>query len=85
MTTATYTVEGMSCQHCVHAVTEEIAKLPGVQRVEVDLPTGAVTVTSGAALDIEAVRAAVDEAGYELAASGPGSGQGSAGTAGAAS
>ena len=67
-TTARYTVEGMSCQHCVRAVTEEMTKLPGVQEVAVDLPTGAVTVRSAAPLDLEAVRGAVDEAGYELAA-----------------
>lgn len=65
-TTATFTVEGMSCGHCVHAVTEEMTKLPGVERVEVDLPTGAVTVTSEGPLDTDAVRAAIDEAGYEL-------------------
>jgi len=62
-----YTVEGMSCGHCVAAVTEEVAKLPGVQQVAVDLPTGAVTVTSDAPLDDDVVRAAVDEAGYQLA------------------
>jgi copper chaperone len=65
--TATYTVEGMTCQHCVNAVTEEVAKLPGVQRVEVDLPTGAVTVTSDTPLDDAVMRAAVDEAGYAVA------------------
>ena len=65
--TATYTVTGMTCQHCVHAVTEEVAKLPGVESVSVDLPTGAVTVVSDEPLDGDAVRAAVDEAGYELA------------------
>jgi len=64
---ATYTVSGMSCQHCVHAVTDEVAKLPGVQQVAVDLPTGVVTVTSDELLDDDAVRAAVDEAGYQLA------------------
>jgi copper chaperone len=69
-TTATYRVEGMSCQHCVHAVTEEVTKLPGVTAVAVDLPTGAVTVTSAAPLDAAAVAAAVDEAGYEMAADG---------------
>jgi copper chaperone CopZ len=71
-TTGRYTVEGMSCQHCVRAVTEEMTKLPGVQEVTVDLATGAVTVTSAAPLDLEAVRGAVDEAGYALAAGGSG-------------
>jgi len=65
--TATYTVEGMTCQHCVNAVTEEVAKLPGVQQVAVDLPTGVVTVTSTGPLDADAVRVAVDEAGYAVA------------------
>lgn len=64
---ATYTVSGMSCQHCVHAVTDEVAKLAGVQQVAVDLPTGVVTVTSDELPDDDAVRAAVDEAGYQLA------------------
>jgi copper chaperone len=65
--TATYVVSGMSCQHCVNAVTEEFSKLPGVQQVAVDLPTGVVAVTSDEPLDDDTVRAAVDEAGYQLA------------------
>ncbi|HZN19186.1 MAG TPA: cation transporter [Micromonosporaceae bacterium] len=64
----TYTVSGMTCGHCVQAVTGELTKLPGVQDVAVDLPTGAVTVTSDGPLARDDVRAAVDEAGYELAA-----------------
>ena len=67
MTTSTYTVTGMTCGHCVSAVSEEVGTLPGVTGVEVDLPTGAVTVTSDAPLDDAAVAAAVEEAGYELA------------------
>jgi copper ion binding protein len=66
MTTATYTVKGMTCGHCVNAVSGEVGALPGVDRVEVDLPTGVVTVTSEQPLDTGAVRAAVEEAGYEL-------------------
>ncbi|NHC44270.1 heavy-metal-associated domain-containing protein [Motilibacter aurantiacus] len=69
MTTTTYTVTGMTCGHCVGAVTEEISRLRGVTDVAVDLnPGGAsvVTVTSSAPLDEPAVREAVDEAGYEL-------------------
>lgn len=62
----TYKVQGMTCGHCVQAVSKEIGTLPGVEKVDVDLGTGAVTVTSAADLEIEAVRAAVDEAGYEL-------------------
>ncbi|MGN6687540.1 MAG: heavy-metal-associated domain-containing protein [Actinomycetales bacterium] len=67
MSTATYTVTGMTCGHCVKSVTEEISELPGVQGVDVDLPTGAVTVTSEQPLDAGAVRSAVEEAGYQLA------------------
>ena len=65
--TTTYPVQGMSCQHCVDAVTGEVAKVEGVTGVEVDLGSGTVTVTSQAPLDLEVVRAAVDEAGYDLA------------------
>jgi len=65
--THTYTVTGMTCSHCVQAVTGEISALPGVADVRIDLSSGAVTVTSEAPLEDEAVRAAVDEAGYELA------------------
>ncbi|MGC9669883.1 heavy-metal-associated domain-containing protein [Planosporangium sp. 12N6] len=66
MATTTYTVSGMTCGHCVSAVTSEISRLDGVTDVQVDLPTGAVTVTSDAPLDEAAVAAAVDEAGYEV-------------------
>lgn len=61
-----YTVKGMTCGHCVSAVSSEIGKLDGVNGVTVDLATGAVTVTSAAPLAVEAVAAAVEEAGYEL-------------------
>jgi len=72
MTTTTYSVTGMTCGHCTASVTEEISKLTGVQQVSIDLVAGgtsAVHVTSESALDEAAVREAVDEAGYELAAS----------------
>ena len=65
--TATYRVTGMTCDHCVRAVTSEVSKLDGVTGVDVDLPTGAVTVISEQALDDAAVREAVDEAGFEMA------------------
>ncbi len=68
MTTATYTVKGMTCGHCVNAVSGELAKLPGVTDVAVDLDAGQVTVTSDTALDVDEVLTAVDEAGYELVA-----------------
>ena len=65
--TETYTVTGMTCGHCVSSVTEEVGAIPGVTEVEIDLPTGAVTVTSQAPLERETVAAAVTEAGYALA------------------
>jgi copper ion binding protein len=67
MTTETYTVTGMTCGHCVASVTEEISELPGVESVDVVLDSGAVTVTSSQPLEQQAVRAAVEEAGYQLA------------------
>jgi copper chaperone CopZ len=69
--TATYGVLGMTCGHCVQAVSGELHELPGVRNVEVELVEGGtsvVRVVSDEALDLETVRAAVDEAGYELAA-----------------
>lgn len=66
MTTSTYQVKGMTCGHCVAAVSGEIGQLDGVRSVDVDLATGAVTVISDRPLDLAAVAAAVDEAGYEL-------------------
>ncbi len=65
-TTAVYTVTGMTCGHCEKSVTEEVSDLSGVTSVSADAGTGRVTVTSTAPLDDAAVRAAVDEAGYEL-------------------
>jgi copper ion binding protein len=67
MTTSTYTVVGMTCQHCVTAVTEEVTQVPGVTDLDVDLSTGRLTVNSDTAVDDDAVRAAVEEAGYEIA------------------
>lgn len=65
----TYVVTGMTCEHCVRAVTDEVAALDGVLDVQVDLASGRVEVTSEAPLDQAAVAAAVDEAGYELTGS----------------
>jgi copper ion binding protein len=65
--TATYHVEGMTCGHCVGAVSQEIGALPGVCEVTVDLPTGQVTVCSDREMSHEEISAAVDEAGYHLA------------------
>lgn len=65
--TGTYTVTGMTCSHCVSSVTEEVQEIPGVGSVDVVLETGAVTITSAEPIDEAAVKAAVEEAGYELA------------------
>jgi copper chaperone len=67
MTIQTFTVAGMSCEHCVRAVTDEVAKLAGAEDVSVDLASGSLTVASREGLDPADVAAAVDEAGYELA------------------
>jgi len=67
MATDTYTVTGMTCAHCVNSVSSEIKQIPGVTDVQVDLSSGSVTVTSDQPVDENAVAAAVDEAGYELA------------------
>ena len=68
MSTASYTVVGMTCGHCVSSVTEEVSAVPGVTAVDVDLASGGLTVTSTEPVDDGAVRAAVEEAGYEVAA-----------------
>ena len=72
MTATTYAVTGMTCEHCVHAVTEELTRLGSVTAVNIDLvPGGAslVTVTSDAPLPADALSAALDDAGdYRLAA-----------------
>ncbi len=72
MITSTYTVVGMTCGHCVNAVSSEMTKLAGVTHVEVDLARGAVTVTSTDPLPPGDVVAAVDEAGFELGGNGAG-------------
>ncbi|NUR08816.1 MAG: heavy-metal-associated domain-containing protein [Nocardioidaceae bacterium] len=61
-----YEVDGMTCGHCSRAVTAEVSALSGVRRVEVDLIDGRVTVTSDAALARDAIRDAIEEAGYRL-------------------
>jgi copper chaperone len=69
-TTTSYSVTGMTCSHCVGAVTEEVSRLDGVSAVDVDLNAGGdsrVTVTSSGPLSLDAVREAIDEAGYSLA------------------
>lgn len=66
MSTSTYTVVGMTCGHCVNSVTEEVTAVPGVTGVEVDLASGGMTVRSDSGVDDAAVRAAVEEAGYQV-------------------
>jgi copper chaperone CopZ len=61
-----YSVTGMSCGHCESAVTKEVTGIPGVTSVTAVAKTGLLTVASERPLDEEALRAAVDEAGYEL-------------------
>ncbi|HET9828585.1 MAG TPA: heavy-metal-associated domain-containing protein [Nocardioidaceae bacterium] len=65
MEETTYEVTGMTCEHCVAAVTREVSALPGVESVEVDLAHGTVVVR-GEQVSDEGVRAAVDEAGYAV-------------------
>ena len=70
MSTQRYTVTGMTCQHCVASVTEEVSEIPGVIGVDVDLATGALTVTTSdqdQPIPDEAVKAAVADAGYSVA------------------
>jgi copper ion binding protein len=66
-TTTRFTVEGMTCGHCVAAVHDELSQLPGVQSVQVDLDSGAVVVDSADPIDAVTIAAAVDEAGYRIA------------------
>jgi len=63
----TYTVTGMTCGHCVASVSEEVQEIPGVQDVSVVLETGAVTVNSEQGVEDAAMKAAVEEAGYQMA------------------
>ena len=67
--TTTYDVVGLTCAHCVQAVTDEVAAIRGVRDVEIELVadgTSTVRVVSEAPLSVDDVRRAVDEAGYEL-------------------
>ena len=68
--TRSYTVSGMTCAHCVAAVTEEVGQVAGVRDVTVDLDSGRLTLAAEPGVDDAAVRAAVEEAGYELEPSG---------------
>ncbi len=65
--TSIFRVTGMTCGHCVSSVAEEVQEIPGVEAVDVVLETGTVTITSAEPIDGTAVKAAVEEAGYQLA------------------
>lgn len=67
MTTSTYSVVGMTCGHCAGSVRDELGRLDGVSQVDVDLASGNVDVTSATPLSDDDVKAAVEEAGYQLA------------------
>lgn len=67
MSETTYTVTGMTCDHCVRSVKSEVGQVAGVTAVDVELDGGLVTVTTESSIDDDAVRAAVEEAGFEMA------------------
>jgi len=73
MTTATYTVAGMTCAHCVASVSEEVSELAGVTDVAVELESGTLTISGDGATvsNVDAVRGAVEEAGYQLVTASP--------------
>ena len=64
--TETFQVEGMTCDHCRHAVTAEVSAVTGVEAVSVDLESGTVTVRADQPVDRSDIAAAIDEAGYTL-------------------
>jgi copper chaperone len=66
--TSEYLVSGMHCQHCVSSVTEEVSSVSGVTDVKVDLDSGQLIVVSDAVITFRSIEAAVDEAGYSVAA-----------------
>jgi copper ion binding protein len=67
-TTQTYTVTGMTCDHCARAVRAEVGDIDGVSNVDVDVAGGQVTVTSAQPVPMAALRSAITEAGYTLTA-----------------
>jgi copper chaperone len=66
--TTEYHVSGMHCQHCIRSVTEEVSSISGVTDVKIDLHSGQLVVISDAEIPFESIEAAVDEAGYSVAA-----------------
>jgi copper chaperone len=67
MSKVSITVAGMSCGHCVSSVREEVSGIPGVTAVDVDLASGTVTIDSERQVGADAIKSAVEEAGYRLA------------------
>lgn len=67
MSTITVTVTGMTCGHCASSVGEEVGAIPGVTGVDVDLASGKVTIDSEQEVQADAIKSAVEEAGYQLA------------------
>jgi copper ion binding protein len=66
MTSSTYTVRGMTCDHCVGSVTAEVTKIPGVTDIAVDVKAGRLTILSDEPVPASAVEEAVEEAGYAV-------------------
>ena len=69
MSTSTYTVEGMTCGGCAGKVTRQVEQIPGVTDVDVDLATGGITLSADTPVSDDAVKTAVEQAGYKLATS----------------
>jgi len=67
MSKVSVTITGMSCGHCVSSVREEVGSIPGVTAVDVDLSSGTVTIVSERQVEADAIKSAVEEAGYRLA------------------
>ena len=67
MSTSTVIVSGMTCGHCAASVREEVRALAGVTDVDVDVASGRVTISSSAPIEADAIRGAIEEAGYHLA------------------
>jgi copper chaperone len=63
----TVTVTGMTCGHCASSVRDEVENIPGVTGVDVELASGKVTIDSEAAIRTDAIKGAVEQAGYQLA------------------
>ncbi|TDD24791.1 heavy-metal-associated domain-containing protein [Nonomuraea diastatica] len=67
MNTSTYVIQGMNCEHCVNSIATAVGEVPGVTGVLVDLPTGEMQVTGQPATAPDAIRRAVEEAGFQVA------------------